>query len=105
MNTGWKQPVFFYAQLQNLWYNITIYEQFSLKYGNGEYEMEKGQILELTIEDMSQEGNGIGKAEGFAVNIKTKAYHTNLFVSRNGFFFRDAEDVHWIKIHFAIRNR
>ena len=29
--------------------------------------MEKGQILEFTIEDMSQEGKGIGKADGFAV--------------------------------------
>ena len=28
--------------------------------------MEKGQILEFTIEDMSQEGKGIGKADGFA---------------------------------------
>ncbi len=32
--------------------------------------MEKGQILELTIEDMSREGNGIGKADGFAVFVK-----------------------------------
>ena len=31
--------------------------------------MEKGQILELTIEDMSQEGKGIGKADGFAVFV------------------------------------
>lgn len=32
--------------------------------------MEKGQIVELTIEDISSEGQGIGKAEGFAVFIK-----------------------------------
>ena len=31
--------------------------------------MEKGQILDLTIEDMSQEGKGIGKADGFAVFV------------------------------------
>ncbi|MBR6585165.1 MAG: TRAM domain-containing protein [Firmicutes bacterium] len=31
--------------------------------------MEKGQILELMIEDMSSEGNGIGKADGFAVFV------------------------------------
>ena len=31
--------------------------------------MEKGQILEFTIEDMSQEGKGIGKADGFAVFV------------------------------------
>ncbi len=31
--------------------------------------MEKGQILELNIEDMSREGQGIGKAEGFAVFV------------------------------------
>lgn len=31
--------------------------------------MEKGQILELTIEDMSGEGKGIGKADGFAVFV------------------------------------
>ena len=32
--------------------------------------MEKGQILELKIEDMSSEGAGIGKADGFAVFVK-----------------------------------
>lgn len=32
--------------------------------------MEKGQILELKIEDMSNEGAGIGKADGFAVFVK-----------------------------------
>ncbi|MCI8348521.1 MAG: 23S rRNA (uracil(1939)-C(5))-methyltransferase RlmD [Firmicutes bacterium] len=32
--------------------------------------MEKGQIVELTIEDMSKEGQGIGKADGFAVFVK-----------------------------------
>ena len=32
--------------------------------------MEKGQILELKIEDMSAEGQGIGKADGFAVFVK-----------------------------------
>lgn len=32
--------------------------------------MEKGQVLELIIEDMSSEGNGIGKADGFAVFVK-----------------------------------
>lgn len=32
--------------------------------------MEKGQILEFTIEDMSQEGKGIGKADGFAVFVE-----------------------------------
>ncbi|MGN1334282.1 MAG: 23S rRNA (uracil(1939)-C(5))-methyltransferase RlmD [Anaerovoracaceae bacterium] len=31
--------------------------------------MEKGQILDLTIEDMSQEGKGIGKADGFTVFV------------------------------------
>ena len=31
--------------------------------------MEKGQILEFTIEDMSQEGKGIGKADWFAVFV------------------------------------
>lgn len=31
--------------------------------------MEKGQILEFAIEDMSQEGKGIGKADGFAVFV------------------------------------
>ncbi|MGN0712814.1 MAG: class I SAM-dependent RNA methyltransferase, partial [Anaerovoracaceae bacterium] len=32
--------------------------------------MEKGQILELKIEDMSAEGQGIGKADGFTVFVK-----------------------------------
>ena len=32
--------------------------------------MEKGQIVQLTIEDMSKEGQGIGKADGFAVFVK-----------------------------------
>lgn len=32
--------------------------------------MEKGQIVELRIEDMSAEGAGIGKADGFAVFVK-----------------------------------
>lgn len=32
--------------------------------------MEKGQIVQLTIEDMSNEGQGIGKADGFAVFVK-----------------------------------
>ena len=31
--------------------------------------MEKGQVLEFTIEDMSGEGKGIGKADGFAVFV------------------------------------
>ena len=31
--------------------------------------MEKGQVLEFTIEDMSGEGKGIGKADGFAFDI------------------------------------
>jgi len=31
--------------------------------------MEKGQILEVKIEDMSSEGQGIGKADGFAVFV------------------------------------
>ena len=33
--------------------------------------MEKGQILELTIEDMSQEGNGIGKAMTYFAGAKS----------------------------------
>lgn len=32
--------------------------------------MEKGQIVQLKIEDMSHEGQGIGKADGFAVFVK-----------------------------------
>ena len=32
--------------------------------------MEKGQILEIKIEDMSAEGQGIGKADGFTVFVK-----------------------------------
>ncbi|MBP6491981.1 MAG: TRAM domain-containing protein, partial [Clostridia bacterium] len=31
--------------------------------------IEKGQIQELTIEDMSNEGQGIGKVEGMAVFV------------------------------------
>ena len=31
--------------------------------------VEKGQIVRLTIEDMSMEGRGIGKADGFAVFV------------------------------------
>lgn len=32
--------------------------------------MEKGQILELKIDDMTREGQGIGKADGFTVFVK-----------------------------------
>lgn len=32
--------------------------------------MEKGQIVKLTIEDISNEGQGIGKTDGFAVFVK-----------------------------------
>ena len=32
--------------------------------------MEKGQIVDILIEDMSPEGQGIGKADGFAVFVK-----------------------------------
>ena len=32
--------------------------------------MEKGQILELTIEDLTEDGSGIGKADGYPIFVK-----------------------------------
>ena len=40
--------------------------------------MEKGQVLEFTIEDMSGEGKGIGKADGFLTPYRVKKCHSTL---------------------------